>query len=209
MIYLVANTGGIFLSVLRRIVTPRASRPTGATRGRFRARGVKHSYCTGATQLGDVPRSLPIGGGTSALSAALSAIKFVRRRRRGCNTYASLRSEETFMTTHNRNHGPRACREHAKRIALIMEQKLATSAAHASHTRIREPRDDGRTAGYALRACDGPRLAFSRRHTYPAQEQSSCRRLKLPSSPSRSRPRAPPRPPRRRTRLGCVEINER
>ncbi len=112
-----------------------ASRPTGATRGRFRARGVKHSYCTGATQLGDVPRSLPIGGGTSALSAALSAIKFVCRRRRGCNTYASLRSEETFMTTHNRNHGPRACREHAKRIALIMQQKLATSAAHASHTR--------------------------------------------------------------------------
>ena len=74
-------------------------------------------------------------GGTSALSAALSAIKFVCRRRRGCNTYASLRSEETFMTTHNRNHGPRACREHAKRIALIMQQKLATSAAHASHTR--------------------------------------------------------------------------
>ena len=28
------------------------------------------------------------------------------------------------MTTHNRNHGPRACREHAKRIALIMQQNL-------------------------------------------------------------------------------------
>ncbi len=132
---LVANTGGIFLSVLRRIVTPRASRPTGATRGLFRAQGVMHSYCTGATQLGDIPRILMAWDECVVSSSQCNQVCAPPASR--MQTHALLRSEETFTTTHNRNHGPRACREHAKRIALIMQQKLATSAAHASHTRDR------------------------------------------------------------------------
>ena len=92
----------------------------------------------------------------------------------------SRRSDETFMTTHARNHGPLSCRDHLKRVAAELASFVATSTRHARHTRnTGAPR---RRQNRRLRAarCDAPRLAFSRRHTSP---QAYCPFLSPPSAP--------------------------
>jgi len=79
----------------------------------------------------------------------------------------SRRSDETFMTTHARNHGPLGCRDHRKRVAAELASFVATSTRHARHTRntrTSRRRQNRRLRGARLRR---PRLACSRRHTSP------------------------------------------